>query len=155
LYQREALRHVKKSTARIYHCRAGYGGRTIEVAREKGMVIVVDHSIPHPCALVQLVEQGGYYEPGRKVALPPMWEIVLEDIERADYVLANSDYAKKTLVDYSIDPDRVPVLYWGLDPQFETLLATGITDTVRSTNGDIRFLFAGGVNKRKGADILL
>lgn len=154
LYQREAMRHIEKSQAKIYHCRAGYGGATIDIARKKGMAVIVDHSIPHPCALVQLVNKRGTYQP-TVVSLPAMWEIVLDDIQRADIVLVNSDYVARTLFDYSFDPSKVRVLYLGLDPQVETFLNDDTPKQKSSKDGDLRFLFVGGVNRRKGADVLL
>ncbi len=153
IYQREAERYIRNSSARLYHCRSGYGGKTITLAREKGMVILVDHSIAHPQALMLLMN-GGTYDATKRTPLPPMWRLVQDDIEDADYILVNSDFVKKTMVDYGCSPDRVIVQYLGIDAEIEKYLSI-LKRTRHDDSSDIKFLFAGGVGRRKGADLLL
>ncbi|MGD0338472.1 MAG: glycosyltransferase family 4 protein [Bacteroidota bacterium] len=154
IYQRSALRYIRNSKAGLYHCRSGYGGKTISHARSKGMVILVDHSIAHPQALMQLIRNEGIYNPRLHVHLPPMWRLVQDDIETADWILVNSDFVKKTMVDFGCPKDRIIVQYWGIDAEIEKYLEN-TARTQRTDNSEMKFLFAGGVEKRKGADLLL
>src|SRR6266571_2018353 len=153
-YRRAALRYVRRSPARVYHCRAGYGGVSISEARRRGKRVVVDHSIAAPHALSQMVSCQGRYVASERPPLLPMWTLVQQDIEVADLLLVNSDFVKRTLVDFGVDPGRIVVLYWGLDSEMESYLNH---DPIgRSPAGpEVRFLFAGAVGKRKGADLLL
>ena len=153
-YRRCANRHVATSLAGIYHCRSGYGGISLKTARAKGMKVVIDHSIAYPEALCQLVACKGTYDRGKRIDLRPLWRMVEEDLDEADIVLVNSDFVKKTLVDYGFESNRVVVLYWGIDEQFESYLR-GLRRNDPAPIRQVRFLFAGGFNRRKGADILL
>jgi glycosyltransferase involved in cell wall biosynthesis len=153
IYQRTAARYIRHSCAKLYHCRSGYGGKTITLARKKGMMILVDHSIAHPRALMQLMN-GGTYDFTKREPLPAMWRLVQDDIEDADYILVNSDFVKKTMVDYGYSHDRVIVQYLGIDSEIEGYLRNQ-RRTRTGNDPEIKFLFAGGVGRRKGVDLLL
>lgn len=153
IYRRSAMKFLRDSEARLYHCRSGYGGPTIGLAREKKMTVLVDHSIAHPQALMQLMESGKY-DPMKRSALPPMWKSVQDDIEDADSVLVNSDFVRKTLLDYEIPGKRIIVQYLGIDSEIESYFRNH-AGSRSGKEPEIRFLFAGGVGRRKGADILL
>jgi glycosyltransferase involved in cell wall biosynthesis len=151
---RKAARCLARSNARLYHCRAGYGGQSIQVAKQMGMTVVIDQSIAYPDAYVQLIERGGTYAGGESTKLPAVWELVKKDIADADYVLVNSDFVKQTHLDYGISEQKIRVIYWGLDESFESYLGQATLEG-RRPSSIIRFLFAGEVGRRKGADILL
>jgi glycosyltransferase involved in cell wall biosynthesis len=79
---------------------------------------------------------------------------VEEDFETGDVILVNSDFVKKTLTDYGVQAERIVVMYWGVDVEMEEFLRLEKTRR-RAKNEPLRFLFAGGVGKRKGADKVL
>jgi glycosyltransferase involved in cell wall biosynthesis len=154
MYQWTAARYIRRSNADVYHCRSGYGGATIALAREKGMKVIVDHSIIHPQALMQSLAQRGNYDVFHPVELPPMWQLVQNDLEASDCILVNSDYVKQTLVDFGIPEKNIIVRYLGIDSDLEEYLRKH-KRVVRDPYAPVRFLFAGGVGLRKGADTLL
>ncbi len=154
MYQHTAARYIRRSEADVYHCRSGYGGKTISLARDRGMKVIIDHSIIHPQALMQSLVQRGSYDVFHPVELPPMWQLVQNDLEAADCILVNSDYVKTTLVDFGIPESNILVCYLGIDTDFEEYMRTH-KRTPRDPSAPVKFLFAGGVGLRKGADTLL
>lgn len=50
-YGRQAVEHVQRAAkkgARIYHCQAGFGHGSVQVAKAAGLVTIGHHSIAHP-----------------------------------------------------------------------------------------------------------
>lgn len=136
--------------AQIYHYRAGMGGRSLERARAMGMVCLCDHSIAHPTVLEYLVNHDGKMPQGSLPELrDPMERLILQDIERADHVLVNSDFVKETMVAAGMQSDRITVVYLGVDDQFLS------TSSLESNVGSkARLMFAGGYSRRKGVPFL-
>jgi glycosyltransferase involved in cell wall biosynthesis len=118
------------------------------------MAVLIDHSIAHPRALAQMIETGGSYIADQQVKLEPMWRFAEADLWEADLIIANSDFVKQTLVDCGIPLERVAVLYWGVDSEMESYLE-GLPRKRPPIEAGVKFLFAGSVERRKGADLLL
>lgn len=154
LYARQAESVVNNLSAKIYHYRAGYGHQSVQIAKQKGMIALCDHSIAHPAALDYLISNGGKLPPrGQTGYINKMWSNVLKDIEQADYVLVNSDFVKETFINYGCDPGRIRVLYTGIDDRFLSLISSR---TYRSSSDSpVRLLFAGDLGMRKGGEVLL
>lgn len=157
LYARQAVKHVRNINppAQIYHYRAGFGHESVQAAKELGMIALCDHSIAHPAVLEYLVaHQGRLPSPGTQGAMSSVWKDILHDIEQSDAVLVNSDFVKETFVHQGWDPARVHVIYWGIDEQF---LDSIPPDAPESNERDARtrILFAGALERRKGAATLL
>jgi glycosyltransferase involved in cell wall biosynthesis len=147
----KCLRQLR-APVNIYHFRSGFGRSSIGAAREMGAVSVCDHSIAHPGALAHLVRSQGTLPDGSVVANGRQWRAVLDDITRADVVLVNSEFVRATFVSQGWDPERLRVIYWGIDDAFLANLprrAKAVVDGSRS------IFFAGAVDSRKGADVLL
>jgi len=156
LYARRAVRAVHqaaKNGARIYHYRAGFGHESVRAAKRLGLVTVCDHSIAHPGTLHDLVNNNGRMPAGPTVPEEYYWRQVLDDIELADFVLVNSDFVKETFLNQGFPSSRVETLYWGVDDQF--LREVRRHSRTKHTTGPLRFLFAGSVDKRKGANVLI
>jgi len=153
-YQREVLKKIDFANIKIYHCRSGYGGKTITEAKKNNCKVIVDHSIVHPSALIQMINKGGSYSVEEIQKIPDEWEMVLHDLSEADYILVNSDIVKKTLIDYGFDKSKIFVIYWGVDSYFENYLSN-FPAKEYVIKDKIKFLFAGSITKRKGADSLL
>jgi glycosyltransferase involved in cell wall biosynthesis len=152
-----AVKHVRIAAergARIYHYRSGFGLDSAREARRLGMVTLCDHSIVHPARLEALVAGPERLKPvaqqTRTARLPAE---VLEDIEQADAVLVNSDFVRQTFLDAGHDGKPVHVLYLGVDDEF--LNAVPHRAEAQSCSGPLRMLFAGGFERRKGADTVL
>ncbi len=153
-YGWSAVRHVKRAAAkgaRIYHYRAGFGGKSVEAAKELGMFTLCDHASVHPSMAEGLVKNMGSVhqnveggEPGR------FWNLLLGDIEKADAVLVNSHFAEETFRLAGHDRSPVHVIYLGVDDYFLEQVPPQ-----RATSGEFCLLFAGLFGKGKGAETLM
>jgi glycosyltransferase involved in cell wall biosynthesis len=137
--------------AAVYHYRAGFGHRSVDTARQLGLKLLCDHSAPHPRVFEYLVRNAGAMPPATGSGPGPFWSSILTDIERADAVVVNSDFVKRTFVLAGHSASRVHVLYWGLDDAFFELLPA----RQYATDGPLRLVFAGVLGKGKGANELI
>jgi glycosyltransferase involved in cell wall biosynthesis len=157
LYGWLAARKLREATgARIYQYRAGFGGRSIQRARELGMVTLCDHSIAHPSVLEELVENRGRMPrvaPGSVIPPDdPIERRILADIDSADAVLVNSDFVRRTFLALGWPDERVHVVYLGVDDNFVGGDSVGPRQV---PEGRLKLLFAGRLEQRKGADVLV
>lgn len=132
----------------IFHVRSGAGqGGAIRTARERGMKVVVDHSIAHPQSMdralrKQYLKVGIPFELGLDSVF---WRQVLKDCDEADVLLVNSDFVKQTFVEAGFDETKIEVQYLGLRPDFFDIKKNYEID------GKLRILFTGVFGLRKGA----
>lgn len=159
LYSSAATSRVLQAAAagaRIYHYRSGFGLGSVRAAKQSGMFALCDHSLAHPALIERLVVNDGRL--GLSTAddrIDPMWRLVLEDTKLADAVLVNSDFVRDTFLHQGWLPDRVNVIYQGVDDSFLRLADSLRADARRQTS-EFRLLFPGSIfNKRKGAHILI
>ena len=153
-YAWQAEHVVRNLKAKIYHYRSGYGRNSVRIANQKGMITLCDHSIAHPAALAYLVLNGGKLPPlGNVGPINKMWSNILKDVDQADYVLVNSDFVKETFTHFGYDPNRIFVLYTGVDDQFLSLISPRSFPSIAER--PLRLLFAGDMGARKGGRILL
>jgi glycosyltransferase involved in cell wall biosynthesis len=153
-YAWQAAPIVRNSPAKIYHYRSGYGRDSVQIAKQKGMVALCDHSIAHPAALEYLTLNGGKLPPpGQNGPINRMWLSILKDTDQADYLLVNSDFVKETFSHFGYDTKRIFVLYTGIDDRFLSLIPPRSYPPV--SGRPIRLLFAGDMGARKGGRILL
>jgi glycosyltransferase involved in cell wall biosynthesis len=153
-YSWQAERIVNELSGRIYHYRSGYGHNSVRRAKNKGMVVLCDHSIAHPSALAYLVNHGGRLPPrGETPVIGKLWGNILKDVAQADFVLVNSDFVKDTFIHFGYDPARIFVLYTGIDDQFlSSIPARSHPPRVGQLP---KLMFAGDLGARKGGHILL
>ena len=150
-FARKAKRAVMASSATIYHYRTGYGHGSAIAARQKGMATLADHTIAHPAVLAHLVDhQGCLPLKGKQGRIEPLWTRIMDDLRHADRVLVNSDFVKETFVHQGWDPDRIEVVYQGLDDAFFDLLPGRHQQP--PADGPLKLVFAGAFEQRKGAD---
>lgn len=139
--------------ADIFHVRSGSGfGGAVERARERGMKIVVDHSIAHPAYMDKQL-RAEYDRYGMTFALGmdnPFWAHIVEECGKADCVLVNSQFVKDTFVENGFDADKIAVVLLGVRSDFFSLKKS------YALEGDtINILFTGGFNFRKGCEYIL
>jgi len=141
------LPQAVRDGARIYHYRAGFGGRSVDVARKLGMITLCDHSIVHPTFVASLPESRGRLETARlDPPTDPFERHILEDIDAADHLLLNSAFVKQTFLRLHYPKEKLNVVYQGIDDAFlRDLPARG---QIRS--GPLRLL-APAFSLRKGA----
>jgi glycosyltransferase involved in cell wall biosynthesis len=147
------LRH-----ADIFHVRSGAGqGGAIKAARRRGMRVLVDHSIAHPCFMEQHLKDE-YHRNGQEFGFSPdnpFWQLVLKDCEEADLLLVNSVFVKDTFVQAGYPVDKIRVAYLGVRPDFFNLKTDYTNHVLRQSERPLRLLFTGGFGFRKGAEYLL
>jgi len=156
LYKRAACRIMRRigPEARIYHYRAGFGGRSAQIARANGMVLLCDHTIAHPSLLEYLVENDGKFPLHPISPKSPLWCEILKDIEQADHVRVNSEFVRETFIFMGWDRSRIHPIQLGIDNQFLDALPIRKFRTVNQ-NDPLRLMFAGSFERRKGAHVLM
>jgi glycosyltransferase involved in cell wall biosynthesis len=157
LYGRIAGRALRGAQgARVYHFRAGFGGASIDRARELGMVVACDQALAHPQVLGPLIANRGRMPgPGAELPAPPdgISRAALEDIDRSDAIIGNSGFVRETFVRAGWSPERVHVAYTGIDENF---LQVGAPVPRReSPEGPLPLLYASVLSRRKGAETLI
>lgn len=136
----------------IYHYRSGFGQGSVERARSRGMVILCEHTIAHPRLVDHLILHGGRLPPsGVRPEPGRFWRNVLDDLERAEHVVVNSDFVRQTFLHQGWPADRVHVVHIGVDQPFIDMLPPRRP----AMEGAVRLLFAGGLEQRKGAEVLI
>ena len=143
-------RYLRKGD--IFHVRSGAGqGGAIRTARKNGMKVITDHSIAHP-GYMQMILEEEYkraklqYEWAWQRGL---WRVVLDDCEQADRLLVNSDFVKRTFVEKGYFAEQIDVGYLGVSPRYFHLKQH------YACHGQLRILFTGNFDLRKGARVLL
>lgn len=155
LYGWQAARVVERTgmaVPMIYHYRSGFGQGSVARARSRGMVILCEHTIAHPRLVDHLVNHQGRLPPPSVRPDPTrFWRNVLDDLERAEHVVVNSDFVRQTFLHQGWPADQVHVVPIGVDQPFIDMLPPR-----RPTpDGSLRLLFAGGLESRKGAETLI
>ena len=153
-YAWQAEHIIRRLSGRIYHYRGGYGRNSVRIAQKKGMVALCDFSTVHPKAINYLISHGGKLPPiGQSGHMNSIWNNILKDADQADFLLVNSDFVKTTFTHFGYAPDRIFVLYTGVDDRFLSLIPQRTYQSFG--NRPIRLLFAGDMGARKGGKVLL
>lgn len=155
LYCRQAARIIQTadtSLPTIYHYRSGFGQGSVARARARGMIVLCEHTIAHPRLVDYLVgHEGRFPPPGERPATNRFWSHILDDVERADHVVVNSDFVRRTFLHQGWPEGRVHVVSIGVDQPYLSRLPQR-----RPIDGPpIRLLFAGGPDLRKGIGTLI
>ncbi|MEW6195156.1 MAG: hypothetical protein AB1521_08380, partial [Bacteroidota bacterium] len=100
----------------IYHVRAGYGGGTIDLCHSSNSLAIVDHSAMHPQDIIDLNKHlyGGKIYSTKLEKQLRIWELVEEDINNSDYIIANSDCVKSSLIKHKVAPNKIKIIYLGI-----------------------------------------
>lgn len=134
----------------IYHYRSCFGLKSAHAAKANGIITLCDQSIAHPRILAYMVRNNGKFPPGAGNEPETLVDKYMEaDLNQAAYVLVNSDFVKQTCVRAGMCPERIHVLYWGVDDKFLDGVVGLDRPQVCARSKD--FLFAGGLQTRKGA----
>lgn len=148
LYSSWSRSRIRTMTADIYHYRAGMGGDSVEMAKDRGMATVCDHSIAHPRLLQGLIDGTGSVA----TDLDALWSRVEADINRADWLLVNSEFVAHTCIEAGVPAAKISVAYTAVDPTFlKALDKHGLDNRGQHT----KILFAGTLEQRKGIDVVV
>ena len=155
LYARKAKNTLKSTPADIYHYRNCYGLTSAKWAQDNGMKTICDHSIGHPYAISYLLNVNANL-PGRIDAQPLtlLDQHSLKDFEHADAVLVNSEFVKQTFVACGYSPEKVFVVYWGVDNQFLAASDNALSSKTQRKSAR-HLLFCGQWGYRKGSLLLM
>jgi glycosyltransferase involved in cell wall biosynthesis len=135
-----------------YHFRSGFGLASLDAARRRGVPTICDHTSTHPAVVTSLVHNSGRLPAGWSPVEPRgIWRLAMADLEKADWIVVNSDFVRDTFEWAGVDTTRVRVIYLGVEPEFVRLIPTRVAGL---GDGPLRLLFAGEIGQRKGADIL-
>ncbi len=148
-----AARRVRKARdLSAYHFRSGFGLSSLDAARRRGVLTICDHSIAHPMVLEPLVRNAGRLPSDwRPSKLRGIWRLAVDDLERADWIVVNSDFVRDTFEWAGVDTTRVKVIYLGVEAEFMDSIPGR---DAKLDEGPLRLLFAGEIGQRKGADVL-
>lgn len=135
----------------VLHVRSGSGFSAIKKARNKGVKIIVDHSIAHPGYMdrqlrEEFEKQGLKFELGMDSTF---WRAVIEDCKCADILLVNSQFVRKTFVEFGYDEKKIAVVTQGVRDDFFSLKKD------YSKEKKIKILFTGSFGFRKGGEYIL
>lgn len=136
----------------VFHVRSGSGqGGAITKAKQKGMKVVVDHSIAHPAFMdAHLRSEYDKYNVPFDLGLDShFWQLVLADCNEADVLVVNSFFVKETFVKAGYDTNKIRVVYLGVRDDFQSL------KTSYSLTGPLKILYTGSFGFRKGGEYLL
>lgn len=135
----------------IVHVRAGAGHKIIEAARARRIPVLVDFSIAHP-AFIEATLRPEYAERGKPFSIDPrhgFWGMCLDDADRADMILVNSDFVKETFIREGFPAEKLFVSYLGVRSDFLGIKKSYLLGS------PIRLLFTGAFGYRKGAQYLI
>lgn len=148
-----AARRIRKARClSAYHFRSGFGLGSLDAARRRGVPTICDHASAHPVVVESLVQNSGRLPAGWSPEGPRgIWRLALDDLERADWIVVNSDFVRDTFEWAGVDTTRVKVIYLGVEPEFVRSIPERGEEL---GDGPLRLLFAGTIGQWKGADLL-
>ncbi len=150
------IKNVSNDT-KIYHFRAGFGGNSLKLAKEKKLITICHHTQAHPLTFEYLVKNRGRKPNNSNIRLAKdklsiIWKKILSDIEKADYVLIESEFQLETFKWVGFDLEKIiSINHPGIDPYFRSI----IPEKKLHNNQKPKILFAGTLNRIKGADELM
>ncbi|MBC2595615.1 glycosyltransferase family 4 protein [Ruficoccus amylovorans] len=148
-FARQSLKYIHD--ADILHLRSGAGGAgVIEKVQQRGIKVVVAHSIAHPTHIRDNLAQEAQHWPDSKASYhTAFWQLVEDDCKRADAILVNSEYVKKSLQQYGLQDKPIHVIHGPVSRKF------AVTHERSHTPNRLRLIFTGSFDMRKGARLLL
>ena len=152
LFQNLTLKFILKcnlNNVSVFHFRSGYGGKIINYLNKKKIITLCDHGIVHPKILDYLTENKGKFPLNKNFILKKnFWMLVNEDLEKSDYILANSNFVKKTLTYFGIPQNKIFVVYQGIENKFIKQIPK--IKSLKKKSKKIKVLFSGTLTLRKG-----
>ncbi len=145
LYDRWAA--LQLGSCHVFHGWSGYCLETMERARQKGALTVLDRALAHPIYLNELLRDA-YRPAGLKHHTPPAAGRVVQEIACADYVLIPSDFVRESFLSQGVPGEKLIQIPFGVD-------LDRFAPTASAPARPFTALFAGQVSLRKGVPTLL
>lgn len=152
-FDARAAKIVRSLQPSAVFCFDGCALDTFKAAREVGAVCILSQMIGHIRTGAEILQEEARLHPEFAGTMPTdipdsLIERCTQEALLADYVLAGSEYVRKSLVENGVSLSRIIVLPYGADTaRFHPLH--------RDDNGIFRILFVGGITQRKGIKYLL
>lgn len=131
--------------------------QTLLGCRNNGVVGILDQTIGHPATWKRTLKQELSLHPDlykEATHLLPCKQLIDENTAEAlgaEWVLAGSEYTKRTLIDVGVAPERIKIIPYGAD-----LEHFWPADSEKiSRQGKFKVLFVGSIGLRKGVHYLL
>lgn len=127
----------------------GFGLRSMQAAKKKGMITIVQRASSHPAYQARLLREeyarwGGTFSQSKKLLSRS-----IREVEEADYVLIPSQFVRQSCLEEGIAEEKLIEIPFGIDAgQFKP------GDNL-SKNAPFRVLFVGQLSFRKGILYLL
>ncbi len=134
---RRILIRSKVGEIQLYHCRSGFGGRSLIAAKSLGIPTLCEHTTAHPDFRLLNIEH-------LKELSFSIDKLMRNDLNSADYLLVPSEWVKETILEVQNTPN-VSVLTPPIDLNFRDYLTPQ-----ENIDRDIDVLFVGYVSKLKG-----
>lgn len=143
LKSQKHLKKISKGAVSVYHYRAGFGGKSVILAKTYGLRTICDHSYPHPLF--------DWLNPNtRQQLIPGRFSIenrILMDLNNADDVIVNSDFVASTFAKVG-DLRKLTICTPPIDLKFIDAIVE------IPSNQRLGVLFVGYCSFRKGIDRL-
>ena len=147
---------VVRSGCDIFHGWSGEALLSLRQAKGRGAISFLEHPAPHILWSDKMMEEEyalcGIRRPAvtnfpflRRFPIVP--ELLLAELDLADYIVVQSSFSHQTMVDAGIDPHRLVLVSQGVDAE---KFRPGLKE-----NSVFRAIFVGSLNLRKGVRYLL
>jgi glycosyltransferase involved in cell wall biosynthesis len=137
LRAKKALVRSKVGEIQLYHCRSGFGGKSLIAAKKLGIPTLCEHTTAHPDFRLSEIEKS-------KELSFSIDKLMRQDLKTADYILVPSEWVKQT-IQGAQNATQISVLTPPIDPTFrDYVISQGNIDR------DIDVLFVGYVSNLKG-----
>lgn len=126
-----ASHYLKKSQANIFHGWTHESLKSIQIAKSKGMVVILERGNPHP--LYSKITLENEFKEYRKLNAFHIddknfflryfnhyrYELdeAIEEIELADFIFVNSEFCASTYKVHGVDPKKIIVIPRGFNPE--------------------------------------
>jgi glycosyltransferase involved in cell wall biosynthesis len=138
------IRRIPNSRDEILLVRAGFASRISQGNR----TLICDASLVHPLTIPTLLAEGRFGL-SEKTELSFCDRLILEDIDRASKILVNSDFVRESFLYAGVPDEKIVVAYLPPLPIFSNRLP------LKAGKGETtRILFAGGLEERKGINLI-
>lgn len=149
LYSLIVNQRIKKDDADVFIIRCGFGNHIDTL----GKLRVCDLSMAHPYVDLSLTSGKGMALASHK-EMNRVAKLMVADLAKADRVIVNSEFVKRTCVLAGIEPSKISVAY--LPPAHELLDIARKMNIVKSKPNEMQLiLFVGTFSERKGIDLVL
>ncbi len=140
-------RHVARGTSGIFHGFQESCVRSLAAAKERGLTALLESTLP-PATLPLVAAEYRRLDVPWPEPRQPSAELLAE-LPRADFHVAQSAFAERSLIDYGVEPGRIFRMPLGVDT-----MRFRPAEVLRPP-GPLRALFAGQMSVRKGVHHLL